>query len=161
MYHALGLASVADCVIGWSKYKLEGYLTCTEFWLICSTLWVRVTGGNLHRFKKVTDSPLHSPSGRQMPAVRAVSGDCEIVHNRFGRFGPPLSQQTCTVWRNSRCMDTTDVIIWQPPSILFVMGWEIVLCSFYSALWWFLMWIPYYLFTYVPGLRCVSLAEDG
>ena len=38
-----------------------------------------VTGGNSHDFSDVTDSPLHSPNGRQMPAIWAVQGDCGIV----------------------------------------------------------------------------------
>ena len=40
-----------------------------------------MTGGNFHRFSRATVTvPLHSPSGRQMPAVRAVQGDCERVY---------------------------------------------------------------------------------
>ena len=35
--------------------------------------------GNFHRFEKITNSPLHSTNGRQMPAVRAVQGDCDRV----------------------------------------------------------------------------------
>ena len=67
-------------VIGWSKYRLR---------LLCVTLHcaAHVTSGNFHHITKVTDSPLaqppgHSPNGRQMPAIRAVRGDCERVCQR-------------------------------------------------------------------------------
>ena len=35
---------------------------------------------NIHSFSDATGGPLHSPNGKQMPAVRAVQGDCERVY---------------------------------------------------------------------------------
>ena len=31
-------------------------------------------------FSNTTDSPFHSLKGEQMPAIRAVQGDCETVY---------------------------------------------------------------------------------
>ena len=53
-------------VIGWSKYQLR-LPDCGLMWPVgISTV-----------FQRSLTVPLHSPNGRQMPAVRAVQGDCE------------------------------------------------------------------------------------
>ena len=40
---------------------------------------VHVTSEDSHHFQTPVIVPLHSPNSRQMPAVRAVQGDCERV----------------------------------------------------------------------------------
>ena len=42
--------------------------------------WAHVTGWNFNHFSHAPDSPLHSPNGREMPAVGVVQGDCETVY---------------------------------------------------------------------------------
>ena len=48
-------------VIDWFKYRLG----------LPSALWAHATSGNSHRFQIPVTIPLHHPTGRQMPAVRA------------------------------------------------------------------------------------------
>ena len=55
-------------------------------WHSCKGLWACVTCGDFHHFSEANDCPLHSPEGRQMPAVRAVQGDCERVYIRLFTF---------------------------------------------------------------------------
>ena len=59
-----------DCQ--WGLLWLAG-LDISCYCLNRNGLWFRVTGGNFHRFQRALTIPLHSPNGRQMPAVRGCA----------------------------------------------------------------------------------------
>ena len=63
-------------VIGWSKYSL-GNASVTMY----SGL-TRLVGFSTVLQRPLT-VPLNCPNGRQMPAIRAVQGDCETEHFHF------------------------------------------------------------------------------
>ena len=65
----------APLVIGWYKYILGLPNVPLRYGLI--RMW---PVGIPTIFQTPVTVPLHSPNGRQMPAIRAVQGDCERVY---------------------------------------------------------------------------------
>ena len=65
---------------------MRGLLNCTELRESCNVLWTRLVCGNSCCFSKATDSLLAQPVRRQMPALRAVQGDCERVYKCQEKF---------------------------------------------------------------------------
>ena len=68
---------VSPFVIGWSRYSLgipqsKCLLGSCDWWDL------------LPFIKGTLTVPLHSPNGRQMPAISAVQGDCERVYTAPG-----------------------------------------------------------------------------
>ena len=68
-------------VIGWSKYRLE---LPQPKWILGSHNWWEFPPF----LQRPLTVPLHSLNGRQMPAVRAVQGDCERVYGGWGPQNP-------------------------------------------------------------------------
>ena len=60
-------------VIDWSKYRL-GLPSALLHHVLARPVGISTA------FQTPVTVPLHSPNGRQMPAVRAVQGDCERVY---------------------------------------------------------------------------------
>ena len=65
MKQTLQLAAVVT-VIGWSKHKLVDTNSFSEICVSCDALWAHMDSSNSHHFSEATDSPLHSPNGRQI-----------------------------------------------------------------------------------------------
>ena len=71
--HALWTACIHAFVIGWFKYRL-GLLSVPLYYGFTWPVGIPTI------FHTPVTVPLHSPNGRQMPAIRVVQGDCEIVY---------------------------------------------------------------------------------
>ena len=81
--------SLIGCVGGyeivWSNCRLGKLLTCIA-------LQNHVVVGIFIIFQRPLTVPLHSPYGRQMPAVKVVQGDCDRV------YGSNVASQWRTDW---------------------------------------------------------------
>ena len=79
-------------VIGQSQYRLgiPGGIPyrSSVFWVCCNALWGQLTCWNSPQFfwGHWQTVSLHSPNGRQLPAIRAVQGDCEIVYGFMSKM---------------------------------------------------------------------------
>ena len=72
MRHGLPLAGISSFVIGWSRYTHQLHWILGNYGLKQLVIISNI-------FQTPLTVPLHSPNGRQMPAISAVQGDCEIV----------------------------------------------------------------------------------
>ena len=83
------VACVVSCMNGLSKYWLVNYHIQCIMNLGITTI-----------FQRSLTVSLHSPNGRQMPAIRAVQGDCERVYIRSVEWLSvcwilPINHQLC------------------------------------------------------------------
>ena len=77
-------------VIGWSKYRWKNVSASRHrdlMWLVGMTIV----------FQGPLTVPMHSPNGRQMPAVRAVQGDRERAYDQCRQMRLP-GQDPCRSW---------------------------------------------------------------
>ena len=87
--------------------------------------------------------PLNSPNGRQMPAIRAVQGDCERVkmeHSSANHTFDLLSQTALLlITQPTAHMSslTGGAILWLNS---FLLGHQIIMLSEYSLWWTFDLW---------------------
>ena len=105
------------CLIGWSKYRRGLPSTPLHYGLTWPVGIPIIFLNNSYRFSDPVIVPLHSPTSRQMPADRAVQGDCEGVYNRIGFCSDSLhhvSQETLNYkhgrqpWLKKEEADQTD-----------------------------------------------------
>ena len=88
-------------------------------------------------FQTTVIVPLHSPNRRQMPAGRAVQGDCEILHS--------LSKHSCGRWNETRgcSCDGTHILHKQRVLVHGHQGWNVRhgLCHIYMI--YVYIWVVY------------------
>ena len=100
----LGLVGVIICVRLASQNIIGGVYGSSAIWASNNALWAYVAGGNSHHFSEDTDSPLHSPHGRQ---ICLPLGLCKETVKQFGYFCGFLHSMQLTYHYSSKAKQFT------------------------------------------------------